>query len=127
VADRARVGARGERAVERHLRRQGFRIEARNWRCRTGELDIVASKGDLVVMVEVRSVSEGNEWLRGSPSATVTGPKQARIGLAAAAWLAANPRPEAAIRFDVVGVRVGPLRAHIIDYIEDAFVPETAW
>jgi putative endonuclease len=48
-------GARSERAAQRFLRRQGYRILKRNFTCPLGELDLVALEGREVVFVEVRS------------------------------------------------------------------------
>lgn len=50
-----RLGARGERAARRYLRASGYSIVAVNWRCRRGELDIVARHGHELVFVEVKS------------------------------------------------------------------------
>ena len=53
--DRSSVGRRGEEAACAYLAERGYRILDRNWRCRLGEIDIVAERGDIVVFVEVRT------------------------------------------------------------------------
>ncbi len=83
------------------LRRRGYRIVERNFRCRLGEIDIVARDGDALVFVEVRSRADGT---RGSAEESVNPAKQRRIARVATAYLTAR-RPEFdACRFDVVGI-----------------------
>lgn len=55
--DRKELGARGERAALRFLRRAGMRLRTRNWRSRSGEVDLVMQEGETIVFVEVRSRS----------------------------------------------------------------------
>lgn len=52
---RQRLGAKGERIAARFLRRHGHRILARNYRCPTGEIDLITSHGDQIVFVEVKT------------------------------------------------------------------------
>ncbi len=105
-----RLGRAGERVAWRHLRRHGLRLVERNWRCRSGELDIVARDGDMLVIVEVRT--SGGSRFAGAPALTVGPDKQARLRRLAllyqqrmTGW---KPR---GVRIDVVGVtRLGWLR-----------------
>jgi Uncharacterised protein family UPF0102 len=53
--DRPALGANGEDAVAALYRSRGFTVLARNWRCRIGELDVVAGRGDLLVVCEVKT------------------------------------------------------------------------
>ena len=53
--DRTETARRGEDAAAAYLERIGLVIEARNWRCQSGEIDIVAREGDEVVFVEVKT------------------------------------------------------------------------
>ncbi len=55
--DKKELGARGERAALRFLRRNGMRLRTRNWRFRSGEVDLVMQEGETIVFVEVRSRS----------------------------------------------------------------------
>lgn len=120
---RRATGAAGETEVAAHLEALGYTIEARNWHCRTGELDLVALKDDLIVFVEVRSVT--TDFLE-SPVNTILYPKQIRVGRAADAYLSARGRWPDRIRFDVAGVCWREGRAQI-DYHENAFVPSGAF
>lgn len=123
VDQRADRGRRAERLAARHLTGLGFTIEATNWHCRGGELDIVACRGELLVFVEVRSVTTG--WLA-SPSETVNPAKQARVGRAADAYLQQRREAPTTIRFDVIAIRLLPLWRAEIEHIEDAFIPSWA-
>ena len=108
--------------VER-LERAGYTIIERNWRCPVGELDIIASHADILVFVEVRTVT--SDFLE-TPVLSVNPSKQGRVGRAADIWLRARGAQPERIRFDVAGVRLKG-EAHDIDYIENAFVPAFAW
>lgn len=57
-AHRASLGRRGERLAARFLKRKGYRILNRNWRCPVGEIDLVCADGDALVFVEVKSRTE---------------------------------------------------------------------
>jgi putative endonuclease len=73
---RQRLGRRGEQLAAQRLEAKGFDIVARNWRCETGELDLVARDGDCLVAVEVRT-RRGRSM--GSPEESITAAKQARL------------------------------------------------
>jgi len=53
--EKKELGARGERAALRYLKRGGMRFRTRNWRSPSGEVDLVMQEGDTIVFVEVRS------------------------------------------------------------------------
>ncbi|CAI7980372.1 MULTISPECIES: YraN family protein [Parafrankia] len=96
-----RLGKFGEDVAARHLSADGAEILARNWRCRDGEIDIVARHGDTLVFCEVKTRS-GADY--GSGPDAVVGRKAARIRRLAVRWLAEHPHPPAIIRFDVLSV-----------------------
>jgi putative endonuclease len=100
-ADRGELGRRGEALACARLTAGGLRIVARNWRCRTGEIDVVAQAPGLLVFCEVKT-RRGDGY--GSPAAAVTWAKQARLRSLAAAYLRATPHPPCRVRFDVVTV-----------------------
>lgn len=70
------VGARAEAAAARYLKRQGYRILERNLRTRLGEIDIVATDDDWLVVVEVRSRREDSPV---SPRETLTRQKRSKL------------------------------------------------
>jgi putative endonuclease len=110
---RKRLGAVGESLAALHYERLGFAVLDRNWRCATGELDLVVGLDGLVVFVEVKSRSSA---AFGHPAEAVTRDKQRRIRRLAVQWLAANDVRAATIRFDVVAVLGGRL-----EVVADAF------
>ncbi|ACY15024.1 YraN family protein [Haliangium ochraceum] len=106
-------GQRGEDRAAEILLGAGYSIVERNYRCRLGEIDIVAREGDCLVFVEVRARSSAR-W--GGALATVDAAKQRRIARVAAHYLAARrPRYEAC-RFDVLG-----LTGDQVELVRDAF------
>ena len=88
--------------AEEFLRTHRYTIVARNYRCRAGEIDLVALDGPVIVFVEVRSRS-GAAF--GTPLESVDGRKQARVGRVAQQFLAARRWYDRDARFDVIGVR----------------------
>jgi putative endonuclease len=92
---------RGEALAALLLRLKGYRIEARNWRCPLGELDIVAWDRDTLVFVEVKSRTGTTA---GSPEEAVDARKQAQLVQLAHAFLARRRGPAPPCRFDVVAV-----------------------
>jgi len=117
---KARFGALGEDAAADLLRKSGYRIVARNHRCRSGEVDVIAEKGELLVFVEVRTRSTS---AFGGPEETVGSRKQRRVIAAARDYLAQRRGPARAARFDVIAVVDGP-SGPSLTHIENAF--ETA-
>lgn len=98
-----RLGDHGEQLAADFLTDAGLRVIDRNWRCREGELDIVAREGRALVFCEVKT-RRGLGY--GSPAEAVTPAKQRRIRVLAQRWLAAHDEHAPEIRFDVVGVLV---------------------
>jgi putative endonuclease len=95
------VGAYGERVAARTLANAGMRVLDRNWRCSTGEIDLVALDGATVVFCEVKT-RRGDAF--GTPAEAVRPAKVRRLRSLAAQWLAAHPQVRGEVRFDVIGV-----------------------
>jgi putative endonuclease len=108
------LGQRGERVAEDYLKATGARILDRNWRCRDGELDLVALDCGVLVAVEVKSRTS---WAFGHPFEAVDGVKLARVARLAAAWAREHGLRHAARRVDVIAVtgpeKEGPLLEHL--------------
>ena len=104
---RVQLGAMGEALAVDHLTKMGLRILQRNWRCRYGELDVIASDEATrtVVFVEVKTRT-GDGY--GGLAHAVTERKVRRLRRLAGLWLAGQDARWAAVRIDVIGVRVGP-------------------
>lgn len=114
---RAELGALGEQLAADHLRESGLVVLERNWRCRYGELDVVAAdiSSRTVVFVEVKTRT--SERFGGLAQA-VTAEKVRRLRRLAGLWLARQDDGWAAIRIDVIGVRIGRRRTPEITHLE---------
>lgn len=95
------VGMTGEQIAVEHLQAQGYRILERNWRCRAGEIDIVASTHGQVVICEVKT--RRSERF-GAPHEAVTQQKAKRLRSLAAQWMSAHDAQATRVRIDVIGV-----------------------
>lgn len=102
-ADRSRValGRHGEDLAARYLQSVGMQILDRNWRCRLGELDIVALDVDAIVACEVKTRTDSRF---GGPFAAVPGPKLRRIRQLVGQWLACHDYKAGRIRIDAIGI-----------------------
>lgn len=100
TAGRAALGRSGEDRAAAWYQAQGFEVLARNWRVRAGELDLVARKGAVIVVCEVKTRSSS---AFGHPLEAVTAAKAARIRRLAAQFLA-EQGVRGQIRFDVVAI-----------------------
>jgi putative endonuclease len=114
---RAALGAQGERLAIRRLRRDGYRIVARNYRAAGAEIDVIAMAGDTLVFVEVKTRLGSSA---GRPEESVHGLKQHRIRRAAAVYARDHAKAEHPIRFDVVAVSRAAGRWRL-EIIKDAF------
>ncbi|HEY5468253.1 MAG TPA: YraN family protein [Coriobacteriia bacterium] len=113
--DRAETARRGEDAAAAYLERIGFVVEARNWRCQSGEIDIVARDGAEIVFVEVKTRRSERA---GTAEEAVSAAKQRRVSRLAQAYLRETGEPaETTVRFDVVAIKVlAPDRALLRHY-----------
>jgi len=102
-----RLGPEAEARVAEHLESLGWTVLERNWRCRYGEMDLVAEDARSVVFVEVKARSSRR---RGAPEEAVGPEKQARLARVAAEYLAAKGLSERPARFDVAAVEGGDVR-----------------
>ena len=110
-------GRAGEDAALRVYEGRGFRLVARNWRCPLGELDLVVERDGLLVFCEVKARSGAGF---GGGYEAVTWSKRRKLRQLAEAFLASERPPQAAIRFDVASVWLGPHAADV-EIFEDAF------
>ena len=115
---RLRKGARGEQIAADYLKRLGYRIQERNYRCRQGEIDIVAWCGAVLVFVEVRTRS-GND-LR-APLESVDRRKQDKITSVAVAYVQEHQVRDTVLRFDVVAVTWGLEAPPVVAHVPAAF------
>ncbi len=95
------LGQLGEQVAAKYLTESGLTVLGRNWRCREGEIDIIALDGRTLVICEVKTRS-GVRF--GTPLEAVTVPKARRLRRLAVAWVRAHGLVFDQIRIDVVGV-----------------------
>ena len=109
------LGFKGECAAAKYLENKGLKILDRNWKCKLGEIDIVAKNDDVIVFVEVKTRS--NLEL-GLPEDAVGPKKRRKYESLAAIYLQDHDYVDIAVRFDVIGILVlGPERAFIRHHI----------
>lgn len=99
-----KLGQRGEEIAADYLQQQGYVVLARNWRCRAGELDIVARDGETLAFVEVRA-RRGDRF--GTAEESITPAKQAKLVELAQTYLQEAGLEDVAWRIDVVAVEIG--------------------
>jgi putative endonuclease len=112
------VGAYGEQVAVQHLLATGMAVLDRNWRTATGEVDIIARDGDVLVLCEVKT-RRGLGF--GTPAEAVDRRKVARLRRLAVEWLATTGVHPREVRFDVVEVYFRPGRPPRVVRIEGAF------
>jgi len=126
---RVALGRYGENLAARHLTAAGLSVLARNWRCREGEVDIVAREGDVLVICEVKT---RRDIAFGTPLDAVTPAKAARLRRLAVRWLADQRLGTAddsasgyegysEVRFDVVSVLLPAAGGPIVEHLRGAF------
>lgn len=113
---RKEVGDLGERLAGDFLRKKGYHIRETNFRCKEGEIDIVAEQGDYLVFVEVRT-RKGPEF--GTPEESVTAAKMKKLITVAFAYLQNHRKLPPFWRIDVVAVELDqkekPTRIELIE------------
>lgn len=116
--DRKRLGNKAESLACRFIRNKGLQIIERNFRCRAGEIDIIAKDNNYIVIIEVRSTTN---YSFHDPFDSFTPSKIRRLKRLALIWLNCRNKQDAFIRFDIIAI-VFNVRSDIeIRYIKDAF------
>ncbi|MFD6185199.1 YraN family protein [Streptomyces goshikiensis] len=109
------LGRYGEELAARRLTEAGMTVLARNWRCRSGEIDIVARDGDALVVCEVKTRRAGEFE---HPMAAVRPGKAERLRRLAGRWLADHGGPPAGgVRIDLVGVVLPRRGAPVVEHV----------
>ena len=102
--NRKALGALGEKRAREFLKKRGYRILETNFRCREGEIDIIARDKDYLVFVEVRTRT-GSQF--GTPEESITFAKREKLTSVALAYLQTHRNLPSLWRFDVVAIEVG--------------------
>jgi len=116
-----RLGERGEDAAAAYLDRSGLTVVERNWRCPSGEIDIVALDGEVLVLCEVKTRKGVG---KGTPEEAITPAKQKRYKRLAAAYLQAEELESVEVRFDVITLLVLAEDRALLRHHRAAFAPE---
>jgi putative endonuclease len=124
------LGAQGEQIAENFLRENGYRILSRNWKCKFGELDIVAAKSEgrifrktkTVVFVEVKTIDAADAQFVGQAEQNVNYFKQKHLISAAQCYLKANRiSPEIPWQIDVIAIEFDVQKSlHKLRHLERA-------
>lgn len=114
------IGNLGEEMAASFLVEKKYRILERNFRCKGGEVDIVARdpKDKSLVFVEVKA---RRDLSYGVPQLAVTPFKQRQISKAALTWLAKNRQHDVNARFDVIAILLADDGRHLVEHIVNAF------
>lgn len=115
---RLKLGKTGEDLASGFLIKNGYRIIARNYRTKNGEIDIIASSNDILVFIEVKT--RKSSFLE-SPFSAVTSRKQKQISKVAQEYLYANDLFDQDARFDVISITVDTTNNPCIEHLENAF------
>jgi putative endonuclease len=118
--NRGELGGRGEEFACSYMRDSGMKLLARNYRCRAGEIDVIARAGETVVFVEVKTRS-GVGF--GTAAEAVTRGKQRKLVRAARRYIAEHELEGGGFRFDVAEVYAAGGGMEI-NYIQNAFEAE---
>jgi len=121
LADRKLLGQWGEKRCERFLKRKGLKKLARNFSCKTGEIDLVMVAPDgAIVFVEVKT--RADEGLTPTES-VITFSKKTKLQRAASYFLKTHNIENRPYRFDIVTIVLNQTGPAQIKHYENAFVP----
>lgn len=114
--DRRETGAHGEKLAQGFLKKRGYRIIETNYRCKVGEIDIVARQKDSLVFVEVRTK---RSLVFGTPEESLSYSKRSRMRNAAYQYLRTHENTPESWRIDLVAIELEtngkPRRIEIIE------------
>jgi putative endonuclease len=115
---RREVGILGEKIAADYIKQHGYRVRETNFRCRAGEIDIVAEKDDFLVFVEVRTRRSSSF---GTPEESLTPAKMERLITLGQTYIESHPDLPPCWRIDVVTVELTPgASVSRIGHIENA-------
>jgi len=114
AAHKQRLGAYGEAVAAKHLVEAGMVLLDRNWRCSSGEIDLVLRDGQTLVFCEVKTRSS---TAYGSPLESVGAQKASRLRRLAALWIEAHGVRARDVRIDLVGV-LHSAATTVVDHVQ---------
>ena len=110
-------GAYGEQLAVNHLQHNQYQIINRNWRCKHGEIDIIATKGNILVFVEVRT---RHALSTEAAFESISASKQHKLIALAHAYIHENDLQDQVWRIDVIAIAIPRYGKPIIEHVEDA-------
>jgi putative endonuclease len=121
--NRQEIGKLGEKAAQKFLKKRGYRIRETGFRCRYGEIDIIAQQKDYLVFVEVRTKSNLDF---GTPEESLTQPKKEKLIASALTYTTTHQNVPSLWRIDVVAIELDDKgKAKRIELIENAIEQST--
>ena len=116
--NRQETGKHGEKLALEFLKRKGYHIHETNFRCREGEIDIVARQKDFLVFVEVRTKSN---LAFGTPEESITQHKKMKLVTTALSYIDSHQNLPSLWRIDIVAIEIDPSgKSKRIELIENA-------
>jgi putative endonuclease len=112
------TGIKGEQIALSFLLGRGYQLLAKNWRCRSGEIDLIMMDGPVLVFVEVKA-RRGTSY--GLPQEAVGSKKQAKIRRLAQYYLMVAKQNEQDLRFDVVAITFPGEQEPLVEHLQGAF------
>lgn len=119
MAHHNKLGRKGEDLARQFLEQKGYDILAMNWRYQRAEVDIIATQGDWIIFVEVKTRTSDTY---GRPETFVTSTKGQLMAQAAFAYIEETDH-HGEVRFDVISILIPPNGPAEITHFEDAFFP----
>ncbi|KXS45489.1 MAG: putative endonuclease [Candidatus Frackibacter sp. T328-2] len=113
------LGKCGEEIATKYLKENSYQIVQRNYRCRFGEIDIIAYKDNYLIFVEVKT-KQNDKF--GSPQAEVDFKKQRKLQQLALYYITQNQEQNVDLRFDVIGIVYRGESDYKISHLENAFL-----
>lgn len=115
------LGKLGEAAAAAYLGEAGYVLETSNWRCSSGEIDLIMFDESTLVFIEVRTRSAGSSGRFGTAAESIDWRKQRKLRMLAQVYMRMHGYAEPAIRFDAVTVLMevgkdGELLPHVTHY-----------
>ncbi len=99
------IGVEGEEIAVKSLKRKGYKIVQRNYRCKLGEIDIIAERNGVLIFVEVKT-KRTNDF--GPPQYAVTPAQRDQISKSALCYIKEKGLTEQSCRFDVITINFSP-------------------
>ena len=113
------LGQRGEQIAATHVEAKGYQIIEKNFRCKIGEIDLIATDKEYLIFIEVKTRTETNAEI--SPLLSITRSKQRKLKTLGTYYIEKKEIYNRQPRFDVIGIVLTHSGNHRIEYIENAF------